>query len=158
MAEAIAEGWRGADTEVDVRRAREVRDLGPFQAVVVGTSVHMGRLPGEIRGFASRHSQAFSRMPVAYFVVFLTMAEDTPENRQATLAYLAPLRRAAPEGKPMDIGLFAGAVLDDTKEFKSLFPLLKFPARAMARSTPDRRDWAAIRAWAEGVRPALLTE
>lgn len=157
VAEAIGEELRAADTEVDVRRAKEVRDLSPYQAVVVGTSVHMGRLPGEIRRFVRRHRQALGRVPVAYFVVCLTMAEDTPENRQATLAYLEPLRRAAPEVEPVDIGLFAGAVLDDTDEFKRLFFGLRFIAGAMARNMDDHRDWEAIRAWAERVRPLLAS-
>ncbi|UCC65476.1 MAG: hypothetical protein JSV36_10710 [Anaerolineae bacterium] len=34
----------------------------------------------------------------------------------------------------MDISLFAGAVLDDTEEFRRLFSGLKFVARAMAHS------------------------
>lgn len=156
VAEAIGEELRAADTEVEVRRAKEVRDLSPYQAVVMGTSVHMGRMMDETRRFVKRHRQALSRVPVAYFVVCLTMTEDTPENRQATLDYLEPLRKAAPEVDPVDIGLFAGAVLDDTEEFKRLFPGLKFIARAMARDTPDHRDWEAIRAWAEKIGPALL--
>jgi len=86
VAEAVAEALRDAGTEVDVRRAREARDLSPYGAVVVGTSVHNGRLPGEIVGFAKRHRRALGRLPVAHFVVCLTMAEDTPENRQAALA------------------------------------------------------------------------
>jgi menaquinone-dependent protoporphyrinogen oxidase len=155
VAEAIGEELRAADTEVEVRRAKEVRDLSPYQAVVVGTSVHMGRLPGEIRRFVKRHRQALSRVPVAYFVVCLTMAEDTPENRQATLAYLEPLRKAAPEVEPVDIGLFAGAVLDDTQEFDRLFFLAKAIVQAVGQDAQDARDWEAIRAWAEGLRPAL---
>ena len=155
VAEAIGEELRAADTEVEVRRAKEVRDISPYQAVVVGTSVHMGRMTGETRRFVRRYRQTLSRVPVAYFVVCLTMAEDTPENRQATLVYLEPLRKAAPEVEPVDIGLFAGAVLDDTEEFRRLFPFFKFVARAMARDTPDHRDWEAIRAWAEKVRPLL---
>jgi menaquinone-dependent protoporphyrinogen oxidase len=155
VAEAIGEELRAADTEVDVRRAKEVRDLSPYQAVVVGTSVHMGRLPGEIRRFVRRHRQALGRVPVAYFVVCLTMAEDTPENRQTTLAYLEPLRRAAPEVEPVDIGLFAGAVLDDTEEFKRLFFGLRFIAGAVARNMDDHRDWEAITSWATAIAAEL---
>jgi menaquinone-dependent protoporphyrinogen oxidase len=155
VAEAIGEELRAADTEVEVRRAKEVRDLSPYQAVVVGTSVHMGRLPGEIRRFVKRHRQALSRVPVAYFVVCLTMAEDTPENRQATLAYLEPLRKAAPEVEPVDIGLFAGAVLDDTEEFKRLFFGLRFIVGAVARDMDDHRDWDAITAWATAIADEL---
>jgi len=113
VAEAVGAALREGGTDVDVCRAKTVRDISPYRAVVLGTSIHMDRLPGEIRRFVKRHRQALSQMPVAYFVVCLTMAEDTPENRQTTLAYLDPLRKAAPEVEPADIGLFAGAVLDD---------------------------------------------
>jgi menaquinone-dependent protoporphyrinogen oxidase len=157
VAEAIGEVLGDGDVGVDVRRAREVRDISPYQAVVVGTSVHMGRVPGEIPRFVKRHRQALSDMPVAYFVVCLTMAEDTPENRQTALAYLDPLRKAAPEVEPVDIGLFAGAVLDDTEEFNRLFFLFKSIVRATAQEAEDCRDWEAIRAWAEGLRPALAS-
>jgi menaquinone-dependent protoporphyrinogen oxidase len=156
VAEAVGAALREGGTEVDVCRAKTVRDISPYRAVVVGTSIHMDRLPGETRRFVKRHRQALSQMPVAYFVVCLTMAEDTPENRQATLAYLDPLREAAPEVEPADVGLFAGAVLDDTEEFKRLWPCLKFIAGAMARDMDDHRDWEAIRAWATRLKPALL--
>jgi menaquinone-dependent protoporphyrinogen oxidase len=124
----------------------------------VGTSVHMGRLPGEVPRFVKRHRKALSRLPVAYFVVCLTMAEDTPQSRQQTLAYLKPLRKAAPELEPVDVGLFAGAVLDDTEEFNRLFFLFKSIVRPTAQDAEDHRDWEAIRAWAEKLRPTLLAE
>ena len=155
VAKAAGEALRDAVTEVDERRAKEVDDLRPYQAVVVGTSVHMGRLPGEMPQFVKRHREALSRLPVAYFVVCLTMTEDTPENRQAALAYLDPLRQVAPEVEPVDTGLFAGAILTDTEEFKRLFFGLKFIVRATAKETQDQRDWDAIRAWAEGLLPLL---
>jgi menaquinone-dependent protoporphyrinogen oxidase len=155
VAEAIAEELRRGDTEVEVHRAKEVSDLSPYRAVVLGISVHMGRLPGEIVHFVKRHRQALSRVPVAYFVVCLTMAEDTPENRQKTVAYLEPLRKAAPEVKPVDTGLFGGAVLNDTEEFRHLFPFFKFVARAMAKDQKDHRNWEAIRTWAAGLRATL---
>ena len=61
----------------------------------------------------------------------------------------------APELKPVDTGLFAGAVLNDTDEFKRLFFFFRFMANSMAGNTPDRRDWDAIRTWAEGLRTEL---
>ena len=155
VAEAVGEALRDGGAEVDVRRAREARDVSPYQAVVVGTSVHNGRLPGEIRRFVKNHRQALARVPVAYFVVCLAMAEDTPENRQTALGYLEPLHKAAPGVKPVDTGLFGGAVLNDTEEFKRLVFFYRFVAGAMARNGQDHRDWQAIHAWADGLRPAL---
>jgi menaquinone-dependent protoporphyrinogen oxidase len=155
VAEAVAEELGADGLEVEVRRAKEVKDLSPYQAVVLGISVHMGRLPGEIPSFVKRHRQALGNMPVVYFVVCLTMTEDTPEARQKTLAYLDPVRKAAREVDPVDIGLFAGAVLDDTEEFDRLFIFFKSIVRAVAQDTEDSRDWEAIRAWAQELRPAL---
>lgn len=155
VAEAIGETLRASGTPVAVRRAKEVRDLSSYGAVIVGASVHMGRLMGEIRRFVKRHRKALSRMPVAYFLVCLTMAEDTPENRETALSYLEPLRQAAPDVEPVEIGLFAGAVLEDTPEFGRLFVGLKFAIRSAAQSTRDHRDWEAIGAWARELQPSL---
>ena len=155
VAEAIGEELRAAGAEVDVHRAKEVRDINPYQAVVLGTSVHMGRLPGEIPRFVKRHRKSLNRMPVAYFVVCGTMAEDTPENRQEVLGYLAPLRKAAPELEPVDISLFGGAVLVDTEEFNRLFFLFRSIVKATAQEMEDARDWEAIRDWAKALGPKL---
>jgi menaquinone-dependent protoporphyrinogen oxidase len=137
---------------VDVCRAKEVRDLAPYGAVIVGASVHMGRTAGEAVRFVRRHRHALSQRAVAHFVVCLTMAEDTPENRQTALGYLEPLRGAAPGVEPVDVGLFAGAVLTDTAEFERIFPLFRFVVKATADSAEDSRNWDAIRAWAKGLR------
>lgn len=155
VAEAIGDVLRETGAQVDVCRAREARDIGSYQAVIVGTSVHMGMLPREITRFVKRQHKALAQVPVAYFCVCLSMAEGTEESRRTAAGYLDKLCKAAPEVEPVDVGLFAGAVLADTEEFKRLFPLLKIPAKAMAEQ-PDHRDWEAVRAWAEGLRPKLF--
>ena len=133
VAEAIGEALADETTEVDVMRAREVKDSSPYRAVVVGTPIRAGHLHRDVPKFVRKHRQALSRVPVAYFVVCLTMTEDTLENRQETLGWLNPLLEKVPEVQPVDVGLFAGAVLDDTEEFKRLFPGFKFVVRAMVR-------------------------
>jgi len=155
VAEAMAETLRAQGADVDVMRAKEARDLSGYGAVLVGVSVHAGQVPGELPRFVKRHAATLATLPVAYFVVCLTMAEDTPEHRQTADGYLNPLRKAAPHVKPVDVGLFGGAVLADTPEYKRLFPLMKIPIGAMASNTPDHRDWDAIRAWAEAVYTKL---
>ena len=156
VAEAIGDALRDTDLDVDVRRAGEVRDLSRYVAVIVGASVHMALIPGEIKRFIHRHRKTLVRKPVAYFIVCLAVTEDTEENRKATGEYVQKLRNLAPDIEPRgDVALFGGAVLADTPEFKRLFPLLKVPVKAMAEQ-PDHRDWEAIRAWAEALRPKLL--
>ncbi|NBD36801.1 MAG: flavodoxin, partial [Chloroflexi bacterium] len=157
VAEAVGEALRAANAEVDVLRPKEVRALDAYDAVIVGMSVHAGKLPRTIRKFVKRHHHALAQRPVAYFLVSLTMAEDTPENRKRALAYLDPLREAAPQVHPVSTGLFAGAVLAEGEDFDRLFPLTKIPVKAMAEDTPDHRDWEAIRAWAMEVAPELMS-
>lgn len=88
---------------------------------------------------------------MAYFVVCLTMQEDTPEHRQEVSAYLDPVREKVPQIEPVDVGLFAGAL--DPGKLSLPFRLIM---RAMKAKPGDYRDWDAIRAWATALRPKLL--
>jgi len=151
VAEAIAKTLRAQGVDVTVLRAKEARDLSGYDAVLLGVSIHAGQLPGEIKRFIGRHRQTLAKLPVAHFIVCLAATEDTEENRQSVQGYIDKLRQLAPEIEPVDIGIFGGAVLNDTPEFKRLFPLMKIPVGAMASSTPDHRDWDAIRNWAEAM-------
>ncbi len=155
VAEEISKTLQAQGADVDVMRAKKARDLSAYQAVLIGASVHAGQVPRELVRFVRRNAATLAAKPVAYFVVCLTMGEDTEENRQTALAYLDPLRKAAPEVDPVDVGLFGGAVLTDTEEFEHLFIGMKFVAKKMAPSTPDYRDWDTIRAWAETLGETL---
>lgn len=155
VAEAVGDTLRGADMQVDVCRAREARDVSTYRAVIIGASIHAGQLPGELKRFVRRHRNELAQMPVAHFIVCLAASDETEENRQAIQGYIDKLHQLALQVTPVDVGVFAGAVLADTPEYKRLFPLLKIPVGAMANNTPDHRDWNAIRAWAEAVRVKL---
>jgi len=155
IAEAIAEVLRQPGTEVDVCRAREAKEIESYQAVVVGTSVHMSMLSRESLRFLRRNRRALEQVPVALFCVCLAAAKDTEENLGMVAGYLERMRKAATGLRVVGEAAFAGAVLSDSHEFEQLFPLLKIPVTAMAQE-PDGRDWDAIRAWAEELRSKLL--
>ena len=155
VAEAIGEALQGEASSVEVRRAKEVTDMSPYQAVVVGTPVRAGRLHPQAVKFVQRHRQALSQVPVAYFVVCLNMTQDTPENRSQTMAYLDPLIKQIPEVQPVDVGLFAGAVLTEGEEYQRQFALIKMMMKAMAKQSGDLRNWEAIRAWGTNLLSVL---
>ena len=157
VAEAVGETLKESGVVVDVTRAKRVKDLTPYDAVVIGASVHAGKVPSSLRRFVRKHRERLHDMPFADFVVCLTMIEDTPENREQARAYLEQLYQKAPGLEPVDTGLFAGAVLSEGEDFRRLFPLVKIPVKAMAESQEDERDWEAIRAWAEGLRERLAS-
>jgi menaquinone-dependent protoporphyrinogen IX oxidase len=155
VAEAVGEALSDETTQVDVVRAKEVKDVSPYCAVVAGMPVRMGRLHRDVPNFVKKHRRALSQIPVAYFVVCLNMIKDAPENRQETLGWLNPLLEKVPEVQPVDIGLFAGAILTEGEDFDKQFFFWKFIMRSMAKETGDERDWDAIRAWATDLRSKL---
>jgi menaquinone-dependent protoporphyrinogen oxidase len=158
VADVVAEVLRAAGATTDVRPVNDTKDLTPYDAVVLGTSVHAGRVPRAVPAFARRLREPLAALPVACFVVCLTMCEDTPETRATATAYLEPVLKAAPDMHPVDVGLFAGALITEGQDFDRLNPILKGMVSNMAKSNTDHRDWAAIRAWAEGLKEKLALQ
>ncbi len=156
VAEAIGEALHDENIAVDVRRAKEVTGVSPYRAVVVGTGIHMGQVHRDMLAFVKRHRQALSQVPVAYFVVCLTMTGDTEKNRREAEGYLDKVRQKVPEVQPVDVGLLAGAVLTEGEDYDKLSWLMRQMVKAMSKEAGDHRDWDAIRNWATGLRLALL--
>lgn len=151
VAEAVGAVLCQADTFVDVRLAEDVTGLDEYAAVVMGGAIRDGKWLPEASHFLKRHYKALAIRPLALFVVCMTMAVDTPGNRQTVRGYIEPVLKELPDLKPVDIGLFAGEI--DTAR-------LGFFARRAARKleTPegDFRDWDMIRNWAARISVLLL--
>jgi menaquinone-dependent protoporphyrinogen oxidase len=151
VAVAIGEVLCARGVSVEVRHVENVKDLSPYQAVVVGSAIRAGKWLPEAAAFVNRNQDALSRLPVAYFVVCLTMKDDTPENRDKALTYLDPVRKDAPRIRPAAVGLFPG-VLDFSKlsfMHQSLFKVKGVPEG-------DYRDLAAVKGWASDVGSAFV--
>ena len=110
MAEAIGQTLRDGGATVDVRPAKDVSDVSDYSAAVVGSGIRAGQVYGDAMSFLEMHQEALSRIPVACFVICMTMQEDTEENRRKAEAYLDPVREKVPQIQPEDVGLFAGAM------------------------------------------------
>lgn len=147
VAEAIGEILAQGGVTVEVKSVRAVTDLNGYDAVVLGSSIRAGRwLPEAVR-FLDHHRAELAQLPVAYFTMCLTMVDDSEENRRIVLAYMEPLLLQAPEIKPVGLGLFAGS-LDPTRA-------VIMPTKGVFQG--DYRNWAVIKAWAEEIRPRLLS-
>jgi menaquinone-dependent protoporphyrinogen oxidase len=155
VAEAIAGELRTGGASVDVRPAREVTDLGPYAAVVLGGAVRAGRLHADVARFVARHQAALVGMPVAYFVACLTMKGGTPESRAASDKFLDGLRGRFPDVKPVAVGLFGGALRCDADSLSKLPLGQRLVLTAMKKMAGDYRDWDAIRQWAREVRAKI---
>jgi menaquinone-dependent protoporphyrinogen oxidase len=170
VAEAIAKTLGQGGAQMDVRRIKEVADVRPYDAVIVGGPMMMG-WHKEAVNFLGKHQQVLSRMPVACFLTALRLTKTSEtsldkvsvyldpalakapkdenklsfmEKYDTVASYLGPVLRKAPLVKPVSVGFFAGK-LDYSKLniFHRLFVKLFIRAEA-----GDFRNWEAIRQWA----------
>lgn len=135
-AELVKQGF-----DLDLRYILDVKDVKPYQAVILGAPIRMGRWLHEAQHFLSMHEKVLTQKQVAFFVVSMTMHEDTQDNRQKVLEMIAPSVGLV---TPLDIGLFAGAVKPSKLKF-----FWRMVVKLMHVPEGDFRDYEAIRMWAE---------
>ena len=134
VAEAIAKTLGQGGAQMDVRRIKEVADVKPYDAVIVGGPIMMG-WHKEAVNFLEKHQQVLSRMSVAYFLTALRLTKTSetslgtvsvycdpalakaPKNENklsfiekfdTVASYLGPVLKKAPLVKPVSVGFFAG--------------------------------------------------
>jgi menaquinone-dependent protoporphyrinogen oxidase len=150
VAEAIGQVLCEMGASADIRLVRNVNDLSAYHAVIVGSAIRRGKWLPEAVGFVKDNQDILGRLPIAYFVVCLTMKDNTAENRSTVMAYLDPVRKEAPKIQPVAVGLFPGAL-----DFGKLSFVEKTVLKAKGASEGDYRDWPSVRAWASTVGPML---
>ena len=136
------------DCQVDVHPVGKVKEVGGYDAAIIGSAIRAGKWLPEATKFVEKHRDALSQVPLALFTVCLTLSEDTEENRRTVATYLDPMREVV---QPVDVGLFAG-VMDSSK----LPFILRLMMKKMKSPEGDFRDWEAIRAWAGQVHDSLM--
>ena len=96
IAEHMAEVMRAAGQQVRVTRADDQRfhaDLGEFDGVLVGASLHAGGFQRSVAQFVRRHAAELGKMPNAFFAVCLAVASRDPRERQAAARIAAAFPR-----------------------------------------------------------------
>ena len=84
VAQHIGEAGRRLGHDVSVQHAPEVtdEDLGAFNAVIVGGSLHEGRYQRAVRSFVDRHKAFLVSRPSAFFSVSLAAASHDSKERE----------------------------------------------------------------------------
>jgi len=160
VADEIGITLKNTRTKVNVIRAREVKEVLGYDAIVAGTSIH-AQVGSEFKNFLRRFHEDLKDKPLAYFVVCANMFADNEKNRTETLGWLSKATQVYSELKPVDIGLFAGAVLTEGEEYKKLNFIIKAILNSMRDGLikqygkTDFRDWDKIRAWAMELKRRL---
>jgi len=137
VAQAIGEEMQNAGALVEIKPVEDVKSIEGYDGLVVGSAVRMFHLLGKTRRFLRKHKNALNKVPLAFFVVCLTMGEETPENIEKAKGYAKPMFEVK---EPVSLGLFGGCIDHDK--------LTDFFGKSM-KSVPeqDHRDWDKIREW-----------
>lgn len=125
---------------VAVRPAGEVRDLGGYDAVVLGGALYAGRWHQDARRFVRRHADVLTRTPLWLFSS--GPLDDSADQRDIPpVSYVA---RAARRLRARGHVTFGGRLADDAKGFV---------AKAMVRNGRggDFRNTERIGGWARSI-------
>jgi menaquinone-dependent protoporphyrinogen oxidase len=153
VAAAIGKTLAESGAQVDVFPMREVKDVSPYQAVVAGSAINAGAWLPEAMQFMQTHRAELSQKPFAAFLVCMTLAmRNADQYRGHVAGWLMPVRELV---RPVSEGLFAGGL--DIAKIPSFSDRLKFRLSVLfgVWKEGDHRDWNAIHAWAENLRPLL---
>lgn len=152
IAERIGEVLREAGLAADVQPADQVKDLGPYDAVVLGSAVYIGRWEKGAARFLKANETALADKPVWLFSSGPTGEGDPVE---LTDGWRLPkgLQPVADNVAPRDITVFHGA-LDE----KNLNVIQKWMIKNVGAPIGDFRDWDAIAAWARSIADAVIEE
>jgi len=156
VADALAKDLCAAGASVDIRLVENVKDLSPYQAVVMGSAIRSDRWLPEANEFVAGHRSILSNLPTAYFLTCLTLANPSAEIRTKVQSFLDPVREEFPEVKPVSTGLFAG-VLDYNKYGTAIKAVMKYKMWTKGVEEGDYRDWRVIHAWANQLKSAFLS-
>jgi menaquinone-dependent protoporphyrinogen oxidase len=152
IAEEMANIVRQNGAQVDVKPVRDVKSLDGYDAVILGTAIHIGHPLPEMTHFVRHYRQPLSAIPTVLYAVCMTMSQDTPENRTRALSFLTPITDWI---TPVSIGLFGGVMDYDKLNVFFRWAFSRSKDKSMAEG--DFRDWDAIRIWADAATRTLTS-
>ena len=170
VAQVVGEEIAKSGLQVDVLPLADVKELEPYDGVVLGGPMIMGWHRSALK-FLKKHRSTLQHKPLAIFVLAMsltqtgeanvdglevTVDENLPkppqkpgslsfrENYARLSHYLQPVLKAAHPARPVSIGFFGGRLeYGRLKWWAVLFAMLIIQAPA-----GEKRNWPAIRAWA----------
>ena len=143
VADAIGKELCSKDVAVDVVLIKNANNISSYQGVIIGSPIYMGKWMSEAVDFIKKNKDTLCKVPIAYFLVCMTLSQPTEKKRAEVLSYMDPILKAVPEIKPVGIGTFAGAM-----DYNNLSWINKKILKSKGTPEGDFRDWNDIRAWA----------
>jgi menaquinone-dependent protoporphyrinogen oxidase len=146
IAEEIAARLAERGLDVELADVSTVREVTPYDAVVVGSAVYMTRWRGEAVAFLRRNAEELAARRVWAF-----HSGPVGEKTEEPVAAPPGVRKLLERIGAVPVHTFAGALIADRAR--------GFVAKKMARGplAGDFRDHDAIRAWADTIADELST-
>jgi menaquinone-dependent protoporphyrinogen oxidase len=135
IAAEIAKVFRERGIATDLRSALEVDDVEPYDSIVLGAAIYVGRLHFDAIRFLERHRRELRSRAVAVYGVGPRDLE--PDSVLHSRFQLLEELRGFRELDPVAVTVFGGVIHPEE---------LRWPFSRMQPS--DARDWDAIRVWA----------
>jgi menaquinone-dependent protoporphyrinogen oxidase len=149
IAEKMGQVLRQAGLRTDVLPTDRVSDLTPYNAVVLGSAVYIGRWRKEAATFLKANEKALAERPVWLFSSGPT-GEGEPVELTQGWRFPGKLQPIAERIRPRDIAVFHGAV-----DVGKLNFIQKWMLKNVKAPVGDFRDWEAITSWATAIADEL---
>jgi len=130
-----------------VQPVEAVTRLEGLQAVVLGSAIRYSAWLPEMLSFVDSQRSALAALPVAIFSTHMQALDDSEASRQTRGSYTQAVRALI---TPRDEAFFAGKVDPATLSFFE-----RIAVKMVKSPVGDERDWARIRAWADGLGARL---
>jgi menaquinone-dependent protoporphyrinogen oxidase len=139
IAEALGRELRARGVDADVVQTAEVDGVAPYDAVVLGSAVYMGRWLPAARAFAERHADELAQRPTW---LFSSGPIGEPPH---------PTEAPALDGLEERVHARGHRVLAGRLRRSDLSLAERTVARAVKAPEGDFRDWGAVAAFAEEI-------
>jgi len=149
IAEKIGEVLRQAGLPADVLPVKQVSDLTPYTAVILGSAVYIVRWRKEAVKFLKDSQKLLAERPVWLFSSG-PMEEGDPVELLEGWRFPEKIRPVIESIQPVGIAVFGGVL--DTKKLNLLERFMMNKVKALPG---DYRDWDAIVAWSKNIAGEL---
>ena len=150
IAERIGQVLHQAGLQTDVCPVDGIRDLNPYQAVILGSALYIGKWQKEAVEFVKANEKALADRPVWLFSSGPT-GEGEPVELVEGQRLPAALKPTADRIRPRDIAVFHGHINPD-----KLNLIEKWAIKSVVKKPfGDFRNWDTIVAWTTTIADAL---
>lgn len=145
IAEKIGETIRQTGLQVDVLDAGTVKDLTPYNKIILGSSVYIGLWHKNAVLFLKNNIEILEKAPVWLFICGPT-GSGNPIDQMDGYLYPKSLQPLIERIHPRAITCFGGKLV-----LKMLNPFEKWIIKKVKAPEGDFRDWQVVESWANEI-------